>query len=210
MEGKFKEAVEIYKRQINPVEARIRELKKALTTEQQLHLRGENEDEHEAIVKIRQTVRVWYEIEHRIIFFIATAYHSLEDTVNEELFFNQAQELRNTMLVDYENGIKFHSVQLERMMDGHKQELDALPFEASEMNGGLICGPLFERLETVEDLIFSQWPTIIEWRNVLRNVLTSAVDAMEDNATGEEFEGGIIAQELAMAYQDELRVLLVM
>lgn len=170
-----------------------------------------NLDEFDRDTTVFQRLRVWQELQHRLLFFLASNYH-LDETHPqgnqlENEFFEKARQLRIKILAERQSTIK-------RSIDFNKQRFVELGKDMKKKEhslstkgfyGGILTPAIFEKFVELFDILNENLAIIEEWRYEIISALFSPVGEVDEDgivATGEEFNEGLEKQEMAVIYQD--------
>ena len=174
--------------------------------------------EGEEITWVKQNIRLWREMEHKIWFFSASSYYGLnknreepveEWALKEVEYYKKAEDCRTVMLKELSDSFEKNVLVLVEYFK--KMPDDLVELVPLDLSGGIATETLFEEISKVEEILSSQWDFIEEWIEKLYETLKSPLngDKPEGEApTGEEYEYGIEKQATAKAFQDELLTLL--
>jgi hypothetical protein len=198
----------LYEAQLPTCRARIESLEKDIA---QLGVKENFEDhleEPENVTRLKNSIRLWQEIEHRVLFFIASVHHQLGNGDQEEANYELASTLRSQMLSEFEKAFVHHRSLVKKAFDAHQDHLLNEPITPVDMAGGLITHKLFVELEPLEDALLDQWNYIMGWRDEVNAILVS-LESGDGSEEEDEFAAGIRNQEVAMAYQDVLKIVLI-
>ncbi|KAJ3092676.1 hypothetical protein HK102_004409 [Quaeritorhiza haematococci] len=162
----------------------------------------------------------WRELEHRLLFFIASCHHSLKHTEEETRFYKMAHDIRVDILHPYkqrvERRLRWFAKFMEQMEgpmrqgpSGKKMDLvNAMMMPDDEFQkGGLFAFHIFEQIDEVVGLINGQWVEMEQWRQVIIKALLSKLDDEEvaeegGDPTGEEYREGLEIQEKGFLFQE--------
>ncbi|KAJ3270895.1 hypothetical protein HDV01_007366 [Terramyces sp. JEL0728] len=175
-----------------------------------------DEDESPNILtKITNRMRVWKGMKHKVYFYIASFYNvkvreneSDEDAKkNETLHYDYAAKIREDLLSEFVADVIKESKNLDAVFKKHSNFMKNNEMDVLDLSGGIATEPIFSAFETVETILEKQWKNIVEWRNRLRSLLTSPLEASsdekdKDEPTGTEFEYSIMVQDTATKYLD--------
>ncbi|KAJ3312124.1 hypothetical protein HDV04_003378 [Boothiomyces sp. JEL0838] len=178
------------------------------------------EDEEESpnlLHKITNRMRIWKAMKHKVFFYIASIYNvkSREDEndadakANETIYYEYASNIREDLLSEFVNDVIKESKNLDMIFKKHSNFMKNNEMEILDLSGGIATERIFSAFETVEVILEKQWKNIVEWRNRLRSLLTSPLEASSDEKdtekegpTGTEFEYSIMVQDTATKYLD--------
>jgi E3 ubiquitin-protein ligase SHPRH len=182
----------------------------------------DEEEEEERLSQIKLRMKTWKELEHRLIFFIASAYHNIGNDQNladdsniralENQYYEDAADIRSEMLKEFQDGVVKSSSVLSKEMLKTNEIIEKNISEPLQVFGGLVANVIFEDSIHIVEQLEDQLELLVDYRDNLYKILVSSLeggDIEEGNPSGEEYEKGIVDQDNAMIYQDEMRYLLV-
>jgi E3 ubiquitin-protein ligase SHPRH len=210
----FDESIKEYEKQIVFVEKRIEEMNEKYQT---VEKKEKNENQAQELSQLKTRIRLWTELKHRLLFFLACSFHNkgnLEDSPPESQirkketeFYEKAEELRSSLLLDFESSVKTHQKDL-LMIFNRNQTKFANQIPSFDIHGGIRTNTIFSNIMNLQEFLFKQWDQICGWRAELMEILSTSIENQQDDVDGQEFERGVLAQDKAMAYQDEIFALL--
>ncbi|KAI9097243.1 hypothetical protein DFS34DRAFT_114978 [Phlyctochytrium arcticum] len=189
---------------------------------------GEDEDEEvQEFESLTGKLQSWQELEHRVVYFMASLYHSIRNEQLETEYYEVASRLRRQILAVAEsevnkviNRFKLTSIEPSLKKNG------PMVLGKLRLNGGLRAWQMTENFQSVCDLLDGQWRTIADWRKYMTDTLLEPVeesdapagevigldDGKETNEggkgsekpvpTGEEYKEGVERQSRAAIYLD--------
>jgi E3 ubiquitin-protein ligase SHPRH len=218
----FDGAVSKYMKDLNTVRNRIKDMEVDMEKRLQDNLIQQDDMKEENITQAKVRIKTWKELEHRIVFFIASAFHNQGNENNvsddseirtlENRHYEEAAEIRSGILREFEDDAKKAVLRMEKEMKKTNQILEEADLEPFDMTGGLVIHEILEAALNISLDLDKQLELIVDYRHEVYTNLTSPLEGdgeeNNENPTGEEFEKGVVAQDHAIIYQDELMYLL--
>ncbi|KND04184.1 uncharacterized protein SPPG_01618 [Spizellomyces punctatus DAOM BR117] len=178
-------------------------------------------DLHDDLIDEQSTLtsrlHLWQELEHRILYFIASVYHSIKDEPREAEYYKRAEQIRRCILGPVEQDVRVMTARLERFVSNTWGKL--------EEGGGMVVGTVpisgictadvMERVQEIVRRLDGQWGVMRGWRDWIRGAVTAPLEDASDGSTeqgqpsqridpptGDEYQKGIDLQSTADVYQN--------
>ncbi|GAO50610.1 hypothetical protein G7K_4734-t1 [Saitoella complicata NRRL Y-17804] len=197
--------VEEVRRTVKTITEELEEMRKKRATSARIVDADEEIEEEddlegfEAGDKMRYTaskarLRGWLEAEHRLLFFIATAYfqEEIKDEEKESKYYEEAKVVRSRMLQAPERLANRYITGLKQK--AAEQDFPEIPeMLQSQLTGGFKSRHIFERLQELCEALNEQANVMDDWRNRMVELLTGPLVDQEDfqDATGEEYTNSL-------------------
>ncbi|KAI8909113.1 SNF2 family N-terminal domain-containing protein [Gorgonomyces haynaldii] len=164
--------------------------------------------DHDAIY---QKIHEWRELEHRILFWIATCYYNLQQTdaerdlkdlkEKEEAYYRDAADLRKVILKEYMDNVTDATQRANPLFERVQQQLEKLEtFDVPRP--GLLTQLLADGVHTVYDTLDEQLNLLGDWRFEIINKLSQTLDDTDKEAQGNEYEESALEQEKLLILMD--------
>ncbi|KAJ3320272.1 hypothetical protein HDV06_005416 [Boothiomyces sp. JEL0866] len=222
----YDEPIEILKEKVEYIDDKLQEFKRQYVNFEKFEKDKKvdevtyNEDEEDSpnlLVKITNRMRIWKAMKHKVFFYIASIYNvksrddenDAESKENETLYYEYASKIREDLLSELVDDVVKGSRNLDTIFKKHSNFMKNNEMEILDLSGGFSTERIFSAFEKVENVMEKQWKNIVEWRNRLRSLLTSPLEASsdekdtdKDGPTGTEYEYSIMVQDTATKYLD--------
>lgn len=181
---------------------------------------GHDNDTNSSSGALRQRLRSALELEHMLLFFVATGYFQIKTNENEttpgssdfdelgryeEEYYEKAKLVRKEILVEARD-------RADSLMDVlrekcQKHSFATIPDSRAQMNhGGIESRNVLEKFERVTRFIANQAHQIDEWRvKASKLLLVPLVDEEDTDLQGDEYEMSTQQQDTVYSYVDVLR-----
>ncbi|CAO3587752.1 unnamed protein product [Absidia cylindrospora] len=151
---------------------------------------------------IQMALTTWQNILHRFYFYIAGVYHMLEDSDKENAYYDMAADVRRQILLRPQEKV-VSAVKEVQNVDFNLAPGKLLVSFCPQKETLLLTDDFLTRVDEVADVMNKQMESILEWRTVLKKMLTSnLVDSNEDDIQGNEYDDSLITQKKCDMYQD--------
>ncbi|KAK9452328.1 SNF2 family N-terminal domain-containing protein [Limtongia smithiae] len=157
------------------------------------------------IVHDRARVRLFLDLEHRCLFFIASIYFQKENKELEDKYYDLAQTAREELLSETQS-------KAQKLMDtlasmAAQQKFVEIPSidAVDEFKGGLEIRKLVERAHDIYGHLNEQANCLDEWREKVISLLSQTLVDRDSEADGEEYGNSLDAQEEGFSYQEAIR-----
>ncbi|KAJ3414351.1 hypothetical protein HDV05_006719, partial [Chytridiales sp. JEL 0842] len=147
----------------------------------------DNEDSEKELnqqTALTQTLHSWRELQHRILFFIASCYHSLKNEDEENNYYEQAADLRSVILKGSESTVKNiqqHTIQVvsaKVTLKLHKLGSWISAHDIPVM--GLVARNVLLQLREHANRINGQWNDVLsKWRDRILKLLSADLEPQE-------------------------------
>ncbi|ORZ21095.1 SNF2 family N-terminal domain-domain-containing protein [Absidia repens] len=151
---------------------------------------------------IQMALTTWQNILHRFYFYTAGVYHMLEDSDKENAYYDMAADMRRQILLRHQEKV-VSSMKEVKYMDFNLSPEKRLVSFCPQKETLLLTDDFLTRVDEVADAMNKQMELIVEWRTVLKKMLTSnLVDSNEGDIQGNEYDDSLIIQKKCDIYQD--------
>ncbi|TPX66245.1 hypothetical protein SpCBS45565_g04601 [Spizellomyces sp. 'palustris'] len=178
-------------------------------------------DLHDDLIDEQSTLasrlHLWQELEHRILYFIASVYHSIKDEPREAEYYKRAEQMRRCILGPVEQDVGVMTARLERFVSSTwgQLEQDGGMVIGTVPVGGICTAAVMERVQEMFRRLDGQWGVMRGWRDLIRGAVTAPLEDASDGSTeqgqpsqridpptGDEYQKGIDLQSTADVYQN--------
>ncbi|GAA5983366.1 hypothetical protein JCM11641_006047 [Rhodosporidiobolus odoratus] len=161
---------------------------------------------------LRNRLRDLLLVKHSALFFSGHANFNMKHVKEESEMYVEAEELRQTILQPYEDAVVRAQSTLQTQFDTRDEnaELDISDFEITfnEQGSGLRAVEVFNEIEATSDVANGYAELIFHCRDMILEMVLTAVSIAGDNATGEEYEERAALQEKTEIYLEAYTVLI--
>ncbi|KAJ3298009.1 Calcium-transporting ATPase 10, plasma membrane-type [Borealophlyctis nickersoniae] len=163
-------------------------------------------------------LNAWQELEHRLLFFIASVHHSMKNEPAETEYYGLAEKMRRRILAPEETKIKTLVSKFERFIDDTRRTVSSeggMLMTKVKHRGGISSGVTIAAIEDVVGRLNRQWERMLDLRaRIVKALVAKLEDAEggghaegekkgdEPSATGEEYGVGLGLQEEGFKYQE--------
>lgn len=171
-----------------------------------MRLREEKDDDsvgeegENSLTRIKRELRNWSEVEHRVLYFIALAYAEMNDEEHEVQYYEQATNVREAMLLEFDKDYIYHRKQVINSFKLNDVDFKRELLIPVDLVGGIMTHKIFVELEPIEDTLNDQWDYICEWRILIKESLISGTES--------NFDEGLKTEEISAIFLDMLGLLL--
>lgn len=129
--------------------------------------------------------------------------------LSEKEHFDIAEQIRRQLLKETLNKSNHAIAKLRHnvKMDWAGEE-ESIEVTFSKFQGGILSRRIFDQMDTVCELLNIQMEKLIEWRQVVFEMLVQKVSNEDAEADGEEYQRNLDIQEESAIYLEELRLML--
>ncbi|KAJ3192788.1 hypothetical protein HK101_005962 [Irineochytrium annulatum] len=175
---KYDSAVVIYKALLEDVRKHVKStdelVKAAPTSENEAVEEKEKTEEH--AFGLRNTLRLWKELEHQTVFFLACCYHNLKDIPLETQYYKEADDLRADMLKGSIAEVERFQAKLKADLPMVEEESQKLGNGSLRFKGGLLGREVVRKSESLWKLAHEQWRCAKAWRLRIAELLLRSIE----------------------------------
>jgi E3 ubiquitin-protein ligase SHPRH len=171
--------------------------------------KNENDDEAAQLIGLTNTLSSWREVQHRVLFFIASCNHSIKNEDVENEYYQKAAELRSTILNASEltvKKIKGRVVDEKAVLFTDRLKGKMKKWFASRGDleiFGIVARRSLKSLSDVTKLLDEQWnDALVKWRFRIIELLSTD---LEPNEAGNEADREVKASNDTKLDQDGLK-----
>lgn len=198
----FQAALGIYQNLLADAEKQVAEARKQLASDRALFEAnggdsakdGADSDTGEASEAAKETedavsgatarLNGWLEMEHRLVFFMASVYHSLKNQAQEDKFYERAEAIRQEILAPRIQEVEQAKARVLEIEGSDKFNLRIAP---STFKGGITAQTIAAEAEVTITALNKQADNMTNWRKKVLDVLMTDLDHAEpENAEGGE------------------------
>ncbi|KAK9465204.1 SNF2 family N-terminal domain-containing protein [Lipomyces arxii] len=189
-----------------PVEVTLEEQE-----ERQMHTqlnREELESHRGRVQSARSRIRVFLELEHRCLFFVASVHFQLEHKELEDEYYSLAEKVRRELLQESEQKAQRLMNTLASMAE--KQDFAVIPEIESveDPEFGIESRSIVSRFRELSGILNEQAGLLDEWREKVVSLLSQNLVDRDAEPDGEEYGESLDAQEECFSYQEAIRQVL--
>jgi len=155
---------------------------------------NEKDQNEESLHALTARYTHWLEILHRVVFYIACNYNSLDMLEQETDYYARAERIRRLLLRDAERRVRLRIKELTLDSSAIAEKIEAMEIEyvggrsrdGSVIGGGIKSRGIFERIDDVIDSLNNMWELLVEWRQKILEALSSSLEDTGTENVGEE------------------------